>query len=100
VTSQVRINQVLKPYNQFLHQFGAIDPPSCNPCTKKLRNFCIHQTHFNLGFVVFGQKQVEREREIVFVVVAFHDILLAIPGPLCSRSLKVDIATKACITKS
>jgi hypothetical protein len=48
---------------------------------------------------MFGQKQVEREREIVFVVVAFHDILLAIPGPLCSRSLEVNIATKACITK-
>jgi hypothetical protein len=54
VTSQVRIDQVLKPYNQFLHQFGAIDPPSCNPYTKDLLNFCIHQTHFDLGFVAFG----------------------------------------------
>jgi hypothetical protein len=57
----------LKPYNQFLHQFGATDPLSCNPCTKKLLNFCIHQTHFNPGFVVFGSKQVEREREKLFL---------------------------------
>jgi hypothetical protein len=46
------------------------------------------------------KNKLKEERETAFVMVGFRDILLAIARPLCSRSLEVSIATKACITKS